>query len=91
VTILQAVFPPGAKINRDTAEVSEFHFNVSWQARVDRPAPDRSDPQHDVARGVPEQGVSEYRPTIERRVIAYVNQKLKDGNPNDSQPWLVSR
>jgi hypothetical protein len=33
----------------------------------------------------------EYRPTIERRVIAYVNQKLKDSNPNDSQPWLVSR
>jgi hypothetical protein len=33
VTILQAVLPPGAKISRDIAEVSAFHFNVSWRAR----------------------------------------------------------
>jgi hypothetical protein len=30
-----------------------------------------------------------HRPTIEMRVIAYVNQKLKNSNPNDSEPWLV--
>ena len=87
VTILQAVFPLGAKISRDTAEVS-FHFHVSWRAREST----------DLRRIVlilsttllEEYQNREHRPSIERRVIAYVNQKLKHSKPNNSEPWLVS-
>jgi hypothetical protein len=87
VTILQAVFPPGAKISRDTAEVSEFHFNVSWRAR--EPAGLRRIVLILSTTLLEEYRNREHRPTIERRVIAYVNQKLKNSNPNDSEPWLV--
>ena len=83
------MFPLGAKISRDTAEVSEFHFHVSWRAR--EPTGLRRIVLILCTTLLEEYQNREHRPTIERRVIAYVNQKLKDSNPNDSEPWLVSR
>ena len=86
LTILQAVFPLGAKISRDTAELS-FHFHVSSQARESTGL--RRIVLILSTTLLEEYQNTEHRPSIERRVIANVNQ-LKDSNPNDSEPWLVS-